>query len=1548
MSVTGIPGDPPIPASKIQSTDWKARFDEIQKKNNSNRFVNYRYNLNNIQKSFAGCVGTDEDGRPQVQFDNLCNPNNMTNSNPCRIDDNYHTPDTCKLNVSMIDSKKRFDALSTGTSMYEPGLRYTVYDGAFKYFGYEKIFMNNPTTVSNGFSKDFSSLEKAIPNPPDSSMFTVEWFGYFKPPAPGSYTIKIWADDEAFLFLDDAANNPKLNSYATNYSLLSVWNNSPQQVIYEARDTNYHPIRIWFEQVGGDKMFAMQILGLGNLDILSSSNGWASKYGVSPNTKCLFSSNLDTYYSLIRNEKQPDLYNCYMTNSQDTVERSRGKQYVYRTLISFQYTVDGRPIPNTPSMYAAVGDDGTIQIYDAAKSGRDIDFTGTQVRDGNHPDFICRINQVTNQNGAAYIIDDSGKDDNFCNILGLSTVNGLPIFNSSPDWISANSDAYKNAKRDALPVFFMNSTDFTYNNTNYNWHVRWVIAHKNNPYNKSGRNFHLISNQNKFKFRMNDQGDLRLIYAVSACRTVNDNGQDVIYTETPQSIAFYNVIGDPRVNHSFYYDGSDNTLSYIDKAKYPDLYSYNKNGTDYTKYNDIYIPKIIKDDANAFINTVVDQSGCESACNSNENCGFYYYESNPKKCYVDTGKYKPQFTPSSDPSGSRLDNIRANPSALYVKEQAVNVNPLLSSDVDINDLETNYKKYSNAKTTFNGALFAVKFPENTPRYGDPEMTKLRTEEISWNYEFYPGGYDKNNVLQQTVSSGVTKSGFVGSGSGNKEGFSFIEGEGNMNENNVSISGSGIGGETSTLTVMNLSASGAGPGPGAGSGPGPGAGAGAGGSAATPYTKPITQGTTVSVSSAIDNNGNPVTESVNNVPWEKFVANERKQIIQESQSPNVAFYDTIKLMMESTLIHLPMYKIEYDSNNYPCFLNRAFFQTNYGRDGNIKDGLKIISTKADLEVKYINTPKYHGMLVGSFENSEKNDDRLPFSSGYIEFNNALQWITINQSISYPNTRTVFSFYFKLSPMNGRHSWDKGKPRIFDFSNGVDQDNISAMFTVNNNGGMNLAFGCRGINVYFQRNVVTSTKNGTLWFEDYFENVDDGKWHFCQWIMELHNVDKDVNGVTKNGLTIEWQLSLHTLNDDNTIDYEYFTIFDSTFSRYKNEYEKSILQKNGYIDRIANPNEYISTNPKQDINVNEYNTDVTEVNGNVVDASYYPVGYDNVCIVQNIKDVGSIWVPRYSHSSNKKYALHPYKHNTCKVRLSYPVVPTTINFIAGSPWYKNICNCDLYFAGACGIRDFKMMSDPARVVPETPILGNFSWCVDNKNAAIIRTFSGYNVNQIWKYMPIVTDNNTGVFSNSKLPYKFMSPALKGNTDSSRLTKYDPNITNNVANFIYSQIIYKDNAEKMLKPYLANIAKQKDSFQNIEGFTSFREGATFDESIREPKLNQYYPPLMYNVDTQFGKDKKAYLKQLKQVSINTNALQPYLVNNEARYNELKNAKDNYYDFSGNELLYYNKKDQPSILDTRISDYQEYVIQQNSVYIIGTITCASMILAAIILGRQ
>lgn len=230
-------------------------------------------------------------------------------------------------------------------------------------------------------------------------------------------------------------------------------------------------------------------------------------------------------------------------------------------------------VPPRPSMYCAVGDDGTIQLYDAAKSGRNIDFTGAQVRDGNHPDFVARLNRITGYDSIEYFLQSDG------NLHGYKTNMGSSDFLSWQEWLGYGSVASGQALYDKLMdpkselirgAFNLTPNDYNYGNSN-TLKNRNIIVHKNNPYNKSGKHYHMVGDYGNFKLRMTDQGELRLIYAVSACQTVTDNGQDVIYTETPQSIAFYNVVGDPKVNRSFYYDGSDNTLSYIDKTKYPDL-----------------------------------------------------------------------------------------------------------------------------------------------------------------------------------------------------------------------------------------------------------------------------------------------------------------------------------------------------------------------------------------------------------------------------------------------------------------------------------------------------------------------------------------------------------------------------------------------------------------------------------------------------------------------------------------------------------------------------------------------------------------------------------------------------------------------------------------------------------------------------------------------------------------------------------------------------------------------------------------------------------------
>jgi len=183
------------------------------------------------------------------------------------------------------------------------------------------------------------------------------------------------------------------------------------------------------------------------------------------------------------------------------------------------------------------------------------------------------------------------------------------------------------------------------------------------------------------------------------------------------------------------------------------------------------------------------------------------------------------------------------------------------------------------------------------------------------------------------------------------------------------------------------------------------------------------------------------------------------------------------------------------------------------------------------------------------------------------------------------------------------------------------------------------------------------------------------------------------------------------------------------------------------------------------------------------------------------------------------------------------------------------------------------------------------------------------------------------------------------------YDPNLTNNLANFIYSQIIYNDkDSRKMLKDYLIKMATYTpngiESFSNIEGFSSNSMNYSRIEGFTKDDLDNAIETNNNNI-VQTTK----YENKLGSISRNSKYLQNYINKNSQYQRDItdigRDGKSDFYDFSGN-LLYYNDKDIPSLRDTRIRDNQEFIIQQNTVYIIGTITCATMIIAAIILGRQ
>jgi hypothetical protein len=1457
---------------------------------------------------------------------------------------------------------------------------------------YDDFFLNDPPVVFTGISTNFNNLGTETHNTivenvgqygewkgagTDTHWFTVEWIGFFKPPGPGGYTFSLNSDDSTIMWIDDAANDPHFFGDKRNVALDNAGGHGMLTKTYyynvDADSANrYHPIRIRFEEWWGGYGCIFKILDSKNNDVSQSS---------------LFSysqTNLSTYYSLVRTHDRPNMYNCYVTNNDTNVRKSQGKGFLYRSLTNFNYTKQvngvGVAIGAKNTNYLVVGDDGTLQIYDATK---EIDVNGQEVRDANHPEFVCRLNGPFNTTNIQYWLnwdgnlngDEPGVKNNFLSWQDwLKFPRDQNAYNQAVPivklWYQLNArnelkpeDYPKEIRADGVFNLFASPNTTVYWPGN-NFKYRNVIMHRKNPFNKTGREYSMVGASGNYKMRMTDQGQLQIIYAVPACESVKDNNKEVIYTPSQSTFAFYNVNGEPRTNRSFYYDQSDNTLSFIDKSAYTSLYQYSGSGKkqSYTEYKDIYVPPEIFNDAKEVIQPMT-KDMCQSACDTNEKCKYFYSAKidGKDKCYIDSGNYPYKFTPSADPNGGKVDYIKNNPSSLYVKEQTLMLDSNAVSGTDVNMTQTDYLASYGPNpglpaVNYTPAAFKSKFPPNVQNsYFESKIADVKSKELQYYYPkdltFGPKYSASSLQNVRTVPAGYSESGYSYDSA---ETFVDYYGKEGFVEGYESIGG---------LTGSNVVSDG-GDNPLGLPGGGGGAGGGGGGTATvkpnlptqplTSYSTTNTNGETVTATDDVF-----IAAAQNNKAWFEFVPPPPVPIIQKDTRKNVAYFNMVKFMMQNVYIHLPLYRLEtrWDLPNKPkgCF-NRGYSKDNFSADGSCPDNYHIIKTTYDW------ASHHNAVFYGSMDGLQATDPRLPFSDGYLNFTGKYvqygsinriqgQFLEIPDTIDWPANHIKFSFYFKAS--SNTPQW----ARIFDFSNGIAKDNIMAYISRCNAGGLGLAFQCQGRNVYNEYEPDPNWQGGDTCV--LFENVQD-KWHFCQWYLGKWQIPNRVDGNPyRTGWQILWLCLLHTLNDDNTVEVRHIALFDTTFSNFRNQAERK---------QFPNREKYIKNS--QAWSGNNKNTFMghpdayTEQDGNnrpFKATRNYVTGYDSICIASKLMNDsnGSFWgAPNLfgTAANNPVTPLKPVWLTITPFRISFPVVSTTRNYINASPWG------DPSIIGS--IRDFKVVFNEPNYGCESAFPSSFSWCVDTPftkkwlREQFINT-PNYNNWQLWTQQPIITDNNTGVFSGSTLIYDFMSPQLSIQgigVDNSKLTKYDPNITNNVANFIYSQIIYYQ-SPSMLKDYINNM--HSEAFTNMEGFSfsSVREGLTNDgitsaysasSSLRDSTYNLPSVTKMYDTANNLNSDTAIYAQNLGQIAANTNTLQTDLVNYHQQYLALANADNNFYDFSGNELLYYNNKDIPSLRDTKISDNQQFIIQQNTVYIIGTITCASMILAAIILARQ
>lgn len=133
------------------------------------------------------------------------------------------------------------------------------------------------------------------------------------------------------------------------------------------------------------------------------------------------------------------------------------------------------------------------------------------------------------------------------------------------------------------------------------------------------------------------------------------------------------------------------------------------------------------------------------------------------------------------------------------------------------------------------------------------------------------------------------------------------------------------------------------------------------------------------------------------------------------------------------------------------------------------------------------------------------------------------------------------------------------------------------------------------------------------------------------------------------------------------------------------------------------------------------------------------------------------------------------------------------------------------------------------------------------------------------------------------------------------------------------------------------------NIEGFAFHKEGFNLYDFNPDPKVKN---ELQNNIQIMQGKQNlnntKDVISQQQYFDLSNNIV----VYNRSRY---RLANNPLYDFSGNTLLFVPDKTDPikTTEDVMKNDINTLLLQQNYVYIIGSITCATLLIGVLIIGR-
>jgi hypothetical protein len=636
------------------------------------------------------------------------------------LDGNLHTPESCKMNVGMMQSAEKWQNFMNDTKtskvIPERGLQYKVVDG---YFADNPDFFKSAKVLSTGTAKKFANITTSTngyiktPNSATQHRYSVEWYGIFTPPRTGPWYFYTGSDDASYMWIGKYAinNMSKRNAIVRNGGLHGM--RGAIGAINLQAGMSY-PIRIQFGENWGGHNIQFLLYGLD-----AKKRRW-----INYNLEDFVTSEVNVkdtkqYYALV--EKDADssakgLYNCYIsdtTNSNTPITKN-----------NFKYKI----------IWSAFDEKNE---YDKLQPGNYAYYQNNQLIVCNSAGTILK--QFGNPN-AKTTRQDILKLDNNGNIIlrgrQLTQVDAKDAV-VNPMW---TTEKYVLERRDALTSAAGDSIRRTA------WDNQQL----------------LISENGKFKLEMTENGNLVIKASLSGCSGTTSDGTKYT-TEQDNRLGknyyLYEAEADMKMGKTFLAYAKDGTHDLKPlNVKSPDM----KKGGGYTKY-DNYAP------SNADNAVTVDNiAACEKKCTDDKTCDYYYNyvtDDGKNNCKTGTNNDSTPFIPIQPNSGIKS-------SQLYIRSTDMN---LPSDDVRNNIPKkttsdyTNYAAYKVSPALYEiGSSEILQYIQATTKRQDEIMNgtnKLGKTEKFTGFTGMEGfndhGYKTSEVLNAKYATQPTPVGLAG-------------------------------------------------------------------------------------------------------------------------------------------------------------------------------------------------------------------------------------------------------------------------------------------------------------------------------------------------------------------------------------------------------------------------------------------------------------------------------------------------------------------------------------------------------------------------------------------------------------------------------------------------------------------------------------------------------------------------------------------------------------------------------------------------------------------